>query len=48
METVKLIFSPTIRTHYVFIFITGIAASSVTACSDLQKRLICNVLETMK
>lgn len=38
METLKLIFNPAIRTHYVFIFITGIAASSMAARSDLQER----------
>lgn len=27
METLKLIFNPTTRTHYVFIFVTGIATS---------------------
>lgn len=48
METLKLIFSPTIRTHHVFIFITGIATPSAAACADLQKRLIRDVSETTR
>lgn len=45
MEPLKLIFNLTIRTHYVLIFITGIATSFVAACADLQNCLIQDVWE---